>query len=434
MRDNQALDIVFLGGVFEKDKINEIMNKSKSGIQFAADALQWNIIEGLDYWNGNPITIINAPFVGSYPKHYKDIYLKRSQWSHVLNACDCNIGFLNLWGIKNIFRATSATKELKKWVKNNKKEKVIIAYSVNIAFLWAICKAKKLNKTITTCLIVPDLPEHMNLNSDVSLVYKIAKKAESFLIKKLIKYVDSFVLLTEQMAEVLDVCGRPYCIVEGMVNKNDILGIHESIGDKNRKKSILYTGTLNYKYGIGLLLEAFKFINESSYEIWICGYGEAEEHIKKLAEFDQRIKWFGAVSREKALSLQQIATVLINPRPLGEDFTKYSFPSKNLEYLLSGRPVIAYKLPGIPDEYDLHMFYFEGITANDMAKTIIYVCEMSQDKQKQFGEKSRRFVLDNKNNLIQSKRIIDMIYKQKELLMRNTEIRAHGSSDIVEKL
>lgn len=420
MRDKNKLDIAFLGGVFEKHKINEIMNKSKSGIQFAADALQWNIIEGLDYWNETPVTIINAPFIGSYPKHYKDIYLKQSKWSHCVNAHDINIGFLNIVVVKNIFRAVEIAKQLKMWARDKENEKVVIAYSINLPFLWAIRESKKLKSTVTTCLIVPDLPAHMNLATNVSIIYKIAKKIECVLIEKLLKYVDSFVLLTEPMAEALGVNERSYCVVEGMVNQNDLGTSLKNEDEQQQTKSILYTGTLNYKYGIGRLLEAFELIQDSSYELWLCGYGEAEEHIKKLAEVDQRIKWFGAVSREQALSLQQKATVLINPRPAGEEFTKYSFPSKNLEYLLSGRPVIAYKLPGIPAEYDKFIFFIEGDAVKDIADKIISVCTLSQEEQNQFGEQAKMFVLDHKNNVVQVKKIIDMIEminKQKRIMI-----------------
>ena len=38
----------------------------------------------------------------------------------------------------------------------------------------------------------------------------------------------------------------------------------------------------------------------------------------------------------------------VNPRQNNEEFTKYSFPSKTMEYLASGVPVVAYKLDGIP--------------------------------------------------------------------------------------
>lgn len=401
------MNTIFLGGVFEKQKIDEIMKKSKSGIQFAADALQWNIIEGLDYWNNNPITIINVPFVGAYPRLYKDLYLKHSRWSHVPNANDYNVGFINLKGIKNISRAFNSSNIIKKCISNNEKN-TVIAYSFNASFLWAIRQAKLTNKHTTTVLIVPDLPQHMNLNSKVNFFYNIAKRIEITLLNYLIKYVDAFVLLTKSMATALNIEDKAYCVVEGMINRNDILEINQQ-NISNKHKSILYTGTLNYKYGIKTLLDAFKEIEDESYELWICGYGEAEEHIKELSEMDHRIKWFGAVNREQALRLQQTATTLINPRQPGEEFTKYSFPSKNLEYLLSGRPVIGYKLPGIPDEYDKHIFYINGNSIKNMAETIVKVCELSKEEQDNFGEQARNFVLEHKNNLVQTKKIIEMI-------------------------
>ena len=230
-------------------------------------------------------------------------------------------------GHKNILRAFSVAKELEKWGKNNNQKSRYCIFSEYIVSL-GYTKGKKINGNITTCLVVPDLPEHMNLASNVGLLYKIAKRIDSILINRLIRYVDSFVLLTEPMAEALGISEETYCVVEGMVNKNDMPSSVQNIADKHRIKSILYTGTLNYKYGIGILLEAFESIDDSSYELWICGYGEAEGHIKKLAEVDKRIKWFGAVSREQALSLQQIATVLINPRPPGEEFPNIHFHPK----------------------------------------------------------------------------------------------------------
>jgi hypothetical protein len=34
-----------------------------------------------------------------------------------------------------------------------------------------------------------------------------------------------------------------------------------------------------------------------------------------------------------------------------EEYTRYSFPSKNIEYLLSGKPVVGYFLDGMPHVY-----------------------------------------------------------------------------------
>lgn len=41
----------------------------------------------------------------------------------------------------------------------------------------------------------------------------------------------------------------------------------------------------------------------------------------------------------------------MNPRQNDDEYTKYSFPSKNIEYLMTGNTVVAYMLDGMPKEY-----------------------------------------------------------------------------------
>ena len=42
-----GLDVLFLGRLFPHEKESEIKAKMKTGMQDAANALQWNIIDGL---------------------------------------------------------------------------------------------------------------------------------------------------------------------------------------------------------------------------------------------------------------------------------------------------------------------------------------------------------------------------------------------------
>ena len=174
-------------------------------------------------------------------------------------------------------------------------------------------------------------------------------------------------------------------------------------------KSILYTGTLNKKYGISTLLEAFSLIKNDNYRLWICGEGEATDDIIKMSALDPRIKFFGRVNRDKALQLQNKSTIVINPRNPEEEFTKFSFPSKNMEYLLSGRPTIAYKLSGIPDEYEKYIFFIDKNTVQSMAEKTVEVCEKSSQELSIFGTKAQKYILEEKNNIKQARRIIKML-------------------------
>ena len=80
-----------------------------------------------------------------------------------------------------------------------------------------------------------------------------------------------------------------------------------------------------------------------------------------------------------------------------------------MEYLASGTPVVAYKLDGIPDEYDEYINYVPDNTAETLASTIQEVCNLPQSERTEMGRRASRFVLEEKNNVKQTKRILDFI-------------------------
>ena len=262
-------------------------------------------------------------------------------------------------------------------------------YSTYLPFLKA---TYKLDKKIKTTLIVTDLPEYYDL-SEVSFIRRIARKINNHFIYKYMSRVDSFVLLTEQMKEKLNVGERPYIVIEGISNAEDNYKANDiAIKKEINKKIILYTGTLHYKFGIKALLDGFNLIKKDNYELWICGSGEAVEYINECTKMDNRIKFYGYVTKEQVKRLQYQATILLNPRPNEGEYTKYSFPSKTIEYMASGKPVLMHKLDGIPDEYDKYIYYFNKTDSESIAKRIIEVCAQDEQDLLLFGERAKHFI------------------------------------------
>lgn len=107
------------------------------------------------------------------------------------------------------------------------------------------------------------------------------------------------------------------------------------------------------------------------------------------------------------------ATLLINPRPTTEAYTKYSFPSKNMEYMVSGTPVLTTKLPGMPAEYNEYVYLVDEETVDGQSQTLTTVLLKSPEELHDFGARAREYVLREKNNVRQAGKIIEMI---KELL------------------
>lgn len=409
------MNVLFLGGVFDETMEKEILNKSKGTVQYAANKFQWNLINGFLEIDSLKLTILSAPFIGSFPKDYVDIKYTGLK-SVYKNKVECNyVGFNNIWGYRSISRKNNLIKSIKNFALNKSNNKSIIVYSPHTPFLQAAVYAKKIDPSIHICLVVPDLPQFMNLNINRTFIYDILKRIDINMFEESSKYVDSFVLLTEPMKSKLNAGDRPYVVVEGVVNagkNND----EDQINDLQNTEDIMtvvYTGTLNKKFGVINLAESFHNANIKNVHLKICGKGDSEEIIREYVSRDQRIKFLGQVSNNEAVELQKKATVLVNPRQNNEEFTKYSFPSKNMEYLLTGRPVIAYKLDGIPDEYDNYFYYVENDTVESLTRKIEEVLLMEKEKRNEFGAKARSFVLREKNNVSASKKIIGMIQKSR---------------------
>lgn len=393
--------LVFISGLFPSEIRSEIFENSKGVIQNAADVLQWAFVHGLDSHNID-FTIVNLPYIGSYPFRYKKPYMHQFSFSHHCLSSDINVGFLNISLIKLLSRYINLRKYLKHLFRKIDKETVIVIYAIHTPFLKAAIYAKK-KYGAKICLIVPDLPEFMGAKSNP--LYDLLKKIQDKLLLNYMMKVDAFVLLTTFMSEYLKVENRPWVCVEGIYDSKEQVNIST---EKNTKKIIFYSGTLSVRYGIINLLNAFQEITDENYNLWICGEGDARMQILNRAEKDNRIKFWGQIDRTRVLIMQKEATVLVNPRTSG-DFTKYSFPSKIIEYLASGTPVIMHKLDGIPDEYYEYCFIASEENSQGLRNAILNVCEMNAKDLNYFGTKAQNFILNKKNPRIQVGKILEMI-------------------------
>lgn len=398
-------EYVFLSLMIPKELSNDVKQNSSNNMADAANALEHNLMQGLAENLSVPPKIINVLPIGSYPQYYSELFVKKSKFKLCNRDDHENIGFCNIKFVRNYFIEKAVYDSLEAYCKKKSGNIVICIYSASLCFLSAVEKLKDKFPNIIVCDIIADLPGMTNLSSNKSVLLQwyIDYQAKNALNK--LKCVDCFVLLTKQMASYLHI-NKPYCVVEGIASETQELRLKE-----HNEKIILYTGTLHKKFGVMNLVSAFCKINNNEYRLVICGIGDSENEIKKFAESDHRISFLGQLPRDEVLRLQSKATVLINPRQNNEEFTKYSFPSKTMEYLSSGIPVIAYKLDGIPDEYDKYLQYVEDDTIDGLKNKLIELCEMSDEKRQKIGGAGRSFVLKEKNSRIQTRNIIELINK-----------------------
>ena len=394
----------FLTALIPKQMEDEVRDCSRYNMQDAASVLQWHIYDGLSANIQRDIQIFNILPIGSFPQYYSKPFIKREVFDYASGKGNINIGFCNVKLFRKYHQVNQIWKELKKWCRETNESKTLFIYTASAPFMSAAAKLKAEFPTLKICTMIADLPDMTSLSSKKNVINQaFENKLASSSYAKL-GCVDCFVLLTKQMADYMKLT-KPYVVMEGISTafpypprKNDD-GI----------KRILYAGTLHQKFGVLNLLEAFREIDSPNYRLVICGIGDCESEIKKRAQEDSRILFQGQLKRKDVLKLQSEATVLVNPRQNHEEFTKYSFPSKNLEYLSSGIPLVAYKLDGIPDEYDEYINYVKDNSIDSLRDMLIKICEDVDGSAATRAARAMHFVRSEKNAQKQTLKIVEMI-------------------------
>jgi glycosyltransferase involved in cell wall biosynthesis len=172
----------------------------------------------------------------------------------------------------------------------------------------------------------------------------------------------------------------------------------------SKNKIILYTGMLNKWGGLDFLLSAFKKIEDKDIKLWICGHGTSPELDLNLAN-DTRISFFGLVSEKKLKKIYQKASIFINPRRSDVDGNMMNFPSKVLEYLSYGKPIVSTWTDGLSPDYRSVLKIINEETSDSLANSIQEVLSWSDAKVYQNSIKIKNFLLDKKTWDVQAQRL-----------------------------
>lgn len=392
---------VLLGGMFYDGQEAEIGANSKSLPQTAANKLQWNLIKGLEQNLKAPLKLISALFLGDFPLGYKKAVIKTQEFKHtdIAGHKDYSVGFLNLPIIKHIFRKNAIKRCIKKGVAVEN-TRLAFGYSMSTPIVDNLLYIKRLNPSVKTCLIVPDLPEFMNVGGKKRPLFGFLKKIDTKRLYKKIKGIDYFVVISKYMPEKLGVHKNRCVVVEGIADINGANTAKKVTDIKN----IVYTGALSEEYGIDTLVKSFSALKDDDIKLTLAGSG-SREYIENAQKNDNRIDYLGTVSNETARELQRGAYLLVNPRNSSDEYTKYSFPSKILEYMLSGTPVVTMPLKGIPEEYYEHLIIVE----NSLEETFKSALSLDAEELALKGKNAMEFVKREKNAFAQTKKIIELL-------------------------
>lgn len=266
---------------------------------------------------------------------------------------------------------------------------------------------------ITVIGFAADVPQMYN--------HHASKKKSSFL--KLIislyssaaKDYDAYLILSEYMNELINPNNKQSLIIEGIADKFHTCST-KKYDTANDPTIIMYSGGLHAKYGVKMLIDSVESIQENVI-LWLFGKGDQEDYLKSLQ--CSKIFFFGYQPRELVVEKQKEAHFLISPRFSSEEYTKYSFPSKIMEYMLSGTPVISTRIKSIPKDYFNHIIPIDIETVEGLQETIKKSIMMSSNERKKIGIGAAMFVEKEKNFCVHGERLNQWLNKIVNINGRN---------------
>ena len=172
---------------------------------------------------------------------------------------------------------------------------------------------------------------------------------------------------------------------------------------------VMYAGNLSALQGVPLLLRAFSRLGADDLRLWISGRGDLQAEVEEAARSDRRITYLGYLGREELHAHYARASVLVNPHSTEHKSSRYLFPSKLIEYLAAGRPVITTCGEGIEAEYGSYVILLREEAPDVLARLIEELRTESRWSLEALGTRARAFALREKSWRTQGHRLASFV-------------------------
>lgn len=343
-------------------------NFSVSNLVYERKLFQYAKENALDF------CFISAPSVRLWPKQSKKIWVRGFTNEDRLLVCS----YCVFPAIAHLSKYLAIRKRLKQFLKSvDPNDTVhIVAFEAHSPYLRAVRYCKKHASHCFSTLVVPDLPEDLRRDTK-DIFYFLLKKWDIKNIAHLRKrYVDSYVFFTKAMESRINDPDKPFFVSNGLVVQNT------NLSDAPRKNAesinCVYVGKTTEENGVQIIIDAAKKAKDGRIVYHVYGSGSMDDALREETKKNSALCFHGFLEPGSVGEVLKGADVFLALRlPDSGDYLNYSFPSKILEYLPFGKPIIALKLPCFDEKYDSAFTYLPDTDGNTLNHLVLQMSENS---------------------------------------------------------
>ncbi|PWR07666.1 hypothetical protein DKT68_18280 [Micromonospora acroterricola] len=409
MTDEPCPRVLLLGFTIGDDLFRHIVARDVV-MPTQTHTFAWALVESIRA-AGCPVRLLSAAPASTFPRN-RQIRFRPGRFEQ--NGVQGELlGFVNLLGVKHLTRFVAAVRTGSRMLRTGG-DNVLLIHGVHTPFLWfgALVAWRRSARVVPVLTDPPGV-----ILPDDGLIVRALRRLDHALVRMALRRCSGVVVLTAALAEDF-APSVPRLVMEGICNPpleasafgrpgHLVVGPPSSAdrGAAAASREVVYAGGLTRAYGVDRLVEAFRGMDDPDLRLFLFGRGELEEWLRTQAESDPRIAAPELLDRGALVQRLARASVLVNPRPVDQSFVRYSFPSKLIEYLSTGVPVVTTRLPGIPPDYDPYLRFAESDTADGLREALLRVLAMPREEWATLGSAGAAFVRQTRGPAAQGQRI-----------------------------
>jgi len=310
------------------------------------------------------------------------------------------VGYPNLPLIKILAIGVRAALALRRWARATPgKTRVALLYNVSVPPAWLLAAvARKYGVHLVASLNDIWIPG--------ALVPATAGRRLDYVLQRwAIRRLSAALVVSEAIAA--DFLGSvPYLRVEGGVFPEQVRA-----GIRWRRDSpgftVGFAGSLEPYNGVREVLAAAEALAGEGVCFRIAGAGSLAPEVARRAAACPAVEYVGALDLERVPEFYGGCDLLLNWRTTRAIDLRYFFPSKLLELLASGVPVLSTRMSGVLDGFGDHLLVSDDESATALAAAVRRAARTESAELRALGERAARFTAENFDWTMQGRRIRD---------------------------
>lgn len=293
--------------------------------------------------------------------------------------------------ISDVFRSINFLYEIIYWyISNIKYEKSVVLLNspFGVSFILVFFKLFSRLKIFSLTIDNPFISDN-NFKGVLGKYAKIKFK----LGHRFVHFFSGIVILNKNVVDVLNL--KIPCLISKIGYDTKVIHISEH-HKKLDKFTIVFAGTLMKFKGTDKLITAVSKMNTQAFELILCGDGPMKEEVEKYSRTFKNINYKGRVASDELKENHFFnADLLINITQVEKKDEDFGFPSKLIDYILTGKPVLTNRFPALPLEFYNFVHVIENIDADGIRVAIENVSKKSEEELQLKCKNGYRFITEN---------------------------------------